>query len=114
MPMEISLKEKEGVHRVTIRGDIEIADVDSFEIYLRALKSRGIRRVVVEMSAVETIVSSAIGILMGMADEIEAVDGRLALLNPNQKVMTVFQRMGLDKVFRICWGDDQVRDAMRV
>ncbi len=111
--MELLLKEKDGIHKVQIKGFIEIGDVDSFEIYLRALKSRGIRKIVIEMAEVETIVSGAIGALMGMVDEMEAADGCLVLLNPNTKVLSVFQRMGLDKVFKICYSDDQVKEAMR-
>ncbi len=113
MTMEMLLKEKDGIHKVQIKGCIEIGDVDSFEIYLRALKSRGIRKIVVEMSEVDTIVSGAIGALMGMVDEMESVDGNLLLLSPNSKVLTVFVRMGLDKVFRICYDDEQVKEAMR-
>lgn len=113
MPMEMSLKEKDGIHKVSIKGLIEIGDVDSFEIYLRALKSRGIRKIVVELAEVDSIVSGAIGALMGMVDEMEAVNGALLLLNPNLKVLSIFQRMGLDKVFRICYTEDEVKDAMR-
>lgn len=109
--MDLSLREKERVYIVEVRGRIEVSDVDSFEAYFKALRSRGVNRVIIEMSQVESVVSGSLGVLMKLADELEADGGRLVLLNPNVKVIAVFRRMGLDEVFRIC---DVEEDARRV
>lgn len=107
--MELALREKEHVYIVEVRGRIEVSDVDSFEAYVKALRTRGVSRFIIEMSRVESVVSGSLGVLMKLADELEAEGGRLVLLNPNVKVMAVFRRMGLDEVFRICDVEDEAR-----
>lgn len=107
--MELSLRENERVYIVEVRGRIEVSDVDSFEAYFQALKRRGIKRIIIEMSHVESVVSGCLGALMGLADELEAQGGRLVLLNPNVKVIAIFRRMGLNEMFRICDVEEEAR-----
>ncbi|MBI3272980.1 MAG: STAS domain-containing protein [Planctomycetes bacterium] len=107
--MELSSKDREGFHVVEVHGNILVGDVDSFEMYLKSLKSRNVLKIAVEMSQVDSIVSGAIGALMGLADELEAMGGRLVLLTPNVKVLNVFRRMGLDQVFRIYDSEEETR-----
>lgn len=110
--MELRSHDKDGYYVVQVLGRIEVGDVDSFEMYLKSLKSRGVLRIAVEMSQVDSVVSGAIGALMGMADELEVLNGRLVLLTPNVKVLNVFRRMGLDQVFRIYDSEEDVRKSM--
>lgn len=107
--MELALREKEHVYIVEVRGRIEVSDVDSFEAYIKALRARGVTRFIIEMSQVDSVVSGSLGVLMKLADELEAEGGRLVLLNPNVKVIAVFRRMGLDEVFRICDVEEEAR-----
>ncbi|MBI5369146.1 MAG: STAS domain-containing protein [Planctomycetes bacterium] len=109
--MEVRSSDKGSFYVVEVQGQIGVSEVDSFEMYLKSLKSRGVLKMAVELSQVDSVVSGAIGALMGMADDLEAVGGRLVLLAPNPKVLTVFRRMGLDQVFKIYDREEEVRKA---
>lgn len=107
--MNLALKERDQIFTVDVSGRLEFNDVDSFEAYLKALTARGITRIILDMSQVESIVSGSLGTLMKLADDLEAHGGRLVVLNPNVKVLSVFRRMGLDEVFRICDVEEEAR-----
>lgn len=107
--MKLALKEHEKIFTVEVNGRVEFRDVDSFEAYFKALTARGITRIILDMSQVESVVSGSLGTLMKLADDLEARGGRLVVLNPNVKVLSVFRRMGLDEVFRICDVEEEAR-----
>lgn len=99
--MEINLKEKEGVHKVEIMGKVDVKDTESLEMFLRGLKARGIKNIILELSCLESIVSSAVGVLISLVDEFENSDGKIILVNPNVKILNIFKRMTLDEIFII-------------
>lgn len=99
--MELQLKERSGFYKLELKGHIEVKDVQTLEMYLRSLRGKGIDSLMLKLTDLESIVSSGIGVLMGLSDELEAAGGQVIVVDPNVKVLSILKMLGLDEVFRI-------------
>lgn len=86
---------------VTLRGEVDIYTAPRFKESLLELLEAGVSRVVVDLSEVTFIDSTALGVLIGGVRRLHDRDGRMALVVTSRPVERVLTVTGLDRVFAI-------------
>lgn len=99
--MEIEVEEKEGYHIVTPRGELDVYTVPLFRKVM--LKLEGDRRhdIILDLTRVTFIDSSGLGSLIEAYQKAQAVEGEIAFVIDNPRILKVMKLVDLDKVFRI-------------
>ena len=67
-------------------------------------------RAVMDMSGIEFMDSSGLGLIMGRYSKMKAVGGELALLNPSDRLLRIFTLAGLEKIVRIEYSADMKKE----
>ena len=86
---------------VEVSGEVDIYTAPKFKEDMIAVIDAGATNLVVDLSDVTFIDSTALGVLIGGVKRMHAVDGRIVLVvntRPVQKVLTI---TGLDSIFEI-------------
>mgnify|MGYP005838826089 CR=1 FL=1 len=86
---------------VSVRGEVDIYTAPRFKESLLELLDSGVSRVVVDLSEVTFIDSTALGVLIGGVRRLHDRDGRLSLVVASRPVERVLTVTGLDRVFAI-------------
>lgn len=56
---------------------------------------------VLELSRIDFMDSSGLGLIMGRYSKMQSVGGRLVLRNPNERLVRIFKLAGLEKIVNI-------------
>lgn len=99
--LEIEVEEKEGYHIVTPVGELDIYTVPLFRKVV--LKLEGDRRhdLILDLTRVTFIDSSGLGSLIEIFQKVQSVQGEIAYVVNNPRILKVFKLVDLDKVFPI-------------
>lgn len=102
VPFGLSLRELEHeIPAVCVAGELDLHTAPDLRDTMVRLIEEGHRRLIVDLSAVGFIDSTAIGVLLGRLKDLEARDGALAVACPEGAVMRTFRTAGVDRSFRI-------------
>ncbi|MBQ8140759.1 MAG: anti-sigma factor antagonist [Clostridia bacterium] len=95
-------KNEDGVLTVTLRGEIDHHSAVSVRSDIDALiyESRP-RKTVLDLSQIEFMDSSGLGLIMGRYALMERMGGVLTLKNPNERVVKIFELAGLGRIIKI-------------
>lgn len=101
--MELSLSTRTVAgHRVLdVGGEIDVYTAPQLRERLVALVEDGARQVVVDLSRVEFLDSTGLGVLVGAFKRLRNVGGDLSLVCPRERLLKIFRITGLDGVFTI-------------
>ena len=83
---------------LTVEGELDLATAPSLKWALGDLVDAGRTRIVLDLSAVPFIDSTALGVLVGVRRAMGA-GGRLAVVCTNVNVLKIFELTGLDSAF---------------
>lgn len=110
--MELSLATREvtGCVVVELRGELDIYTSSILRERLIELIDEGARHVVVDLSQVEFLDSSGLGVLVGALKRLRTADGDLSLVVASDKLLKIFKITALDRVFPL---HDTVEAATR-
>lgn len=99
--MEIEVEEKEGYNVVTPVGELDIYTVPLFRKVV--LKLEGDRRhdLILDLTRVTFIDSSGLGSLIEILQKVRSMDGEIAYVVDNPRMIKVFKLVGLDRIFRV-------------
>ncbi len=97
--VEIQVEEKEGFHRVTPVGELDVYTVPLFRKVV--LKLEGDRRhdLILDLSRVTFIDSSGLGSLIETYQKVQSVDGEIVFVLDNPRMMKILRLANLDRVF---------------
>lgn len=84
---------------VCLRGEVDIYTAPRFKESLLELLDEGVTGIVVDLSAVTFIDSTALGVLIGGVRRLHDIGGRMALVVATRPVERVLTITGLDRVF---------------
>jgi anti-sigma B factor antagonist len=98
--MEYKLKLEKGVTVITLKGKV-IGGPDASELtrQLHSLIDEGKKQFVVDLSGVELMNSSGLGMLIGGLTTVRNAGGDLKLANASAKILSLFTVTKLSKVF---------------
>jgi anti-sigma B factor antagonist len=102
VPFSVSRAGLEGsVGLIELSGELDISTAPKFKEELEALISDGFTNVVVDLSAVEFIDSSALGVLVGAVRRLHPHNGRMVVVAHSHAVTRPLTLTGLDRVFTV-------------
>ncbi|RJQ45224.1 MAG: anti-sigma factor antagonist [Gaiellales bacterium] len=91
----------DGAAVITVAGELDLYTAPRLKENLVSIIDGGALRIVIDMSAVHFIDSSALGVLIGGVKRLKPSDGRLVLVSVDENVNWIFQITGLTSVFDI-------------
>jgi anti-sigma B factor antagonist len=86
---------------VSLRGEIDVYTAPRLRQTLIDLISEGATDIVVDMSGVDFLDSTGLGVLVGGLKRVKAKEGSLKLVVNQEKILKIFDITGLTKVFPI-------------
>jgi anti-sigma B factor antagonist len=86
--------------QLSVEGDLDLASAPSLKRALAELQATGSRHVVVDLSRVSFIDSTALGVLVGAQRSLDP-GTKLAIACAEENVLRIFELTGLDAMFEI-------------
>jgi anti-sigma B factor antagonist len=99
MDLRLDISERDGWAVLAVGGEVDVATAPRLRERLIELVNDGQHRIVVDLSAVEFLDSTGLGVLVGALKRVRTHDGDLALVCTESRVLKVFEITGLNKVF---------------
>jgi anti-sigma B factor antagonist len=101
--MELSLATREVAGRTVmdVRGEVDIYTSSLLRERLVEVVEAGARLVVVDLTQVEFLDSSGLGVLVGALKRLRTVGGDLSLVCSQEKLLKIFRITALDRVFTL-------------
>ena len=99
--MELSADKKADITVVTVVGSIDSADSNDLRTFLDDLIEAGQRRLVLDISDMDFIVSMGLGILVQTYTRLRRDDGFLRLAAPQPAILRIIKTTGLDRLLSI-------------
>ena len=101
MDLSVGTREQGGRMIVEVSGEIDVYTAPSLRERLNELVAAGQYDLVVDMSGVDFLDSTGLGVLVGGLKRVRSHDGTLRLVCAQEKILKVFRITGLTKVFPI-------------
>lgn len=86
---------------VSVAGEIDVYTAPKLREQIVALVDEGHYHLIVDMSGVEFLDSTGLGVLVGGLKRVRAHDGSLSLVCNEERILKIFRITGLTKVFPI-------------
>ncbi|MBQ7384737.1 MAG: STAS domain-containing protein [Clostridia bacterium] len=101
---------EDGVLTVTLCGEIDHHSAVSVRTEIDALiyEVRP-QKTVLDLSEIDFMDSSGLGLIMGRYALMQRIDGELTLKNPNERIVKIFELAGLGRIIRI--EDEEYQNA---
>jgi anti-sigma B factor antagonist len=104
MPSEFAITEQgpeAGHHVIAVRGEIDLFTAPDLKQVLTDAIEGGEHRVVIDLSEVSFLDSTALGVLIGAVKRLRSRGGALAIVNTDPSIAKTFEITGLDQIFTI-------------
>lgn len=101
MDLTLETREIDGKTVVAVGGEIDVYTAPKLRDTISDIVSGGAYDLVVDLSAVEFLDSTGLGVLVGGLKKVRAHDGSLALVCAEGRLLKIFRITGLAKVFTI-------------
>lgn len=111
--MSIRIKYEEDYVIVLPDEEIEVYNISEIKEVLFDIIEKGNRRLVMDMSRVEYIDSSGLGVLVSVLKKVKHAEGKLVLISPKSSVKQILSLTNLDKVFNIQDNLENAVEAVR-
>lgn len=101
MDLTLESREIDGRTVVAVGGEIDVYTAPRLRDTITSLVAAGKYDLVIDLSAVEFLDSTGLGVLVGGLKKVRAHDGSLALVCNQDRLLKIFRITGLAKVFAI-------------
>ncbi len=101
MDLEVDVQEQDRWSVVSLRGEIDVYTAPRLRQALIDLVEAGKTNILVDMSKVDFLDSTGLGVLVGGLKRVKAQDGSLEIVATQDKILKIFEITGLSKVFPI-------------
>src|SRR5438874_4389401 len=92
---------REGVAVIALGGEVDVYTSPRLKQEMVDLLNKGITRLVIDLSAVEYLDSTGLGVLIGGLKRAREREGDLRLICDNLRILRIFEITGLTKIFDI-------------
>jgi len=106
-----SINEKAAL--IDLEGEVDVYTAPQLKQQIIGLLDSGVRHVTVNLSAVDYLDSTALGVLIGGLKRLRERDGTLDLICPNPRIKRIFEITGLDKIFDIYAGEEEAMAKLK-
>ena len=101
MDLTLAVDEVAGRAVVRVGGDVDIDTAPSLRALVSELLAQGRRDLVVDVSAVDFIDSTGLGVLVGSLKDAQRLDGTLELICTQRRMLSLLRLAGLDEAFTV-------------
>ena len=84
-----------------IEGEVDVYTSPQLKQDLVQLAERGVKRIIINLSKVDYLDSTGLGVLIGGLKRLREADGNLVLVGPGMRIQRIFEITGLNKIFDI-------------
>ena len=98
---------------IDLEGEVDVYTAPQLKQQIIELLDRGVRYIIVNLTAVDYLDSTALGVLIGGLKRLRERDGILDLICPNPRIKRIFEITGLDKIFDIYATEEEVRKKLK-
>ncbi len=99
MDLGLEVSEHDRWSVLAVDGEVDVATAPKLREKLIDLVNAGVSNIVVDLGRVDFLDSTGLGVLVGALKRIRTVDGELALVCDERRILKVFEITGLTKVF---------------
>ncbi|WP_419930261.1 STAS domain-containing protein [Candidatus Poriferisocius sp.] len=101
MEFGVTVASHKGWEVLTVTGEIDMATAPRFRQRLLALISGGAQNVVIDLSGVDYIDSTGLGVLMGGAKRVRSAGGDIRLVTTGSRLADLIELTRLDRVLDV-------------
>ena len=101
MDLGLDVTERDGWAVLSVQGEVDVYTAPRLRERLIELVEGGARHVVVDLSRVEFLDSTGLGVLVGALKRLRAVNGTLGLVCAHERLLKIFRITALDRVFAL-------------
>lgn len=98
---EISTENKDGIHFITVNGEIDAGSSIYLDNALKDAMGNGEKKIVADLSGLDYISSAGLGVFISHLDEFKLQNVEMTLFGINETVKQVFDILGLEKLLTI-------------
>jgi anti-sigma B factor antagonist len=109
MDFTVAKQDRDGVLVVSPRGEIDVYTAPELKEQAASAIEEGADRVVIDMSDVDFMDSSGLGVLVSLLKRVREAGGSIRLVIPDERILKIFRITALDEVFDI---DPRLEDAL--
>lgn len=84
-----------------IEGEIDVYTSPQLKQEIVKLAEGGVKHLIINLSKVEYLDSTGLGVLIGALKRLREAGGNLVLVGPALRILRIFEITGLDKIFDI-------------
>jgi anti-sigma B factor antagonist len=95
---------------ITLEGEIDVYTSIKLKQDITAILERGAKYVVLNLSKVEYLDSTGLGVLIGTLKKLRESGGNLVIVGPAMRIMRIFEITGLYKIFSIYPTEEEAAD----
>ncbi|MFL6022638.1 MAG: STAS domain-containing protein [Marmoricola sp.] len=101
MDLSLAVDDVDGRAVVRVAGDVDIDTSPSLRSKVRELLDSGRRALVIDVSGVDFIDSTGLGVLVGALKETQNREGTLDLVCTQHRMLKLLHLTGLDEAFKV-------------
>lgn len=101
-----------GASLISLDGEVDVYTAPQLKQQMIVLLECGAKEIVVDLSAVDYLDSTALGVLIGGLKRMRETDGNMLLICPTHRVRRVFEITGLDRIFDIYSTEEEAAGAL--
>ncbi len=104
----------ENMSVIALEGEVDVYTAPQLKQQIITMLDSNITNIIVDLTNVEYLDSTALGVLIGGLKRLRERDGSLDLVIPNPRIRRIFEITGLDKIFDIHQTLDEAQNAEKV
>ena len=94
---------------IELEGEVDVYTAPQLKQQMISLLEQGHKEMVVDLTKVEYLDSTALGVMIGGLKRVRERDGNLSLICPSARIRRVFEITGLDKIFDIYNSEEEAK-----
>ena len=101
-----------GIPVITLEGEVDVYTAPQLKQQMIIMLENGAKQMIVNLTDVEYLDSTALGVLIGGLKRMKEIDGNMSLICPVPRIRRVFEITGLDRVFGIYASEPEALEAI--
>jgi anti-sigma B factor antagonist len=101
-----------GTPVIELEGEVDVYTAPQLKQQMISLLESGSSQMMIDLTKVEYLDSTALGVLIGGLKRMREREGNLSLICPSPRIRRVFEITGLDKIFDIYNSEADAEEAL--
>lgn len=111
--IQIKRIQEGGIDIVALMGEIDASSSIELDLAIAKSVGEGMKKILVDCSALEYISSAGLGVFMSYVDELNEKSIQMVLFGMNQKVQNTFDILGLNVILKIARDKNEAKELLK-